>query len=304
MSIIALVSTRLKRGSLINWLQDLYPEVAVQLEVPGLKGRRGRLLIALRNSSLRRARANVVIGSRMADQLLSAGVRADQIHKIPNWTDENAVKPISTGSSVARRNWSIAEGKFVVGYSGNLGRAHETDTLVAAAHLLRHRSDIMFLFVGGGVESEKLRAEAARRGLQNFLFKPHQPRDALSDSLGAADVHWLSLRPQLEGLIVPSKFYGIVSAGRPVIAVSAKQGEIAAAIAQHGCGIVVEPGDGDAFAEAITRLADNPQLRIEMGRRARRASEETYSRNQAFAQWEAVLTNVCSAAGDRVQEPA
>jgi glycosyltransferase involved in cell wall biosynthesis len=93
----------------------------------------------------------------------------------------------------------------------------------------------------------------------------------LKFSLGVADVHWLSLKPAVEGLIVPSKFYAIAAAGRPIIAICSKDGEIARRIRQHRCGDVVAPGDIEALVKAILRVAAESALVAAMGRRTRHA---------------------------------
>jgi colanic acid biosynthesis glycosyl transferase WcaI len=228
----------------INWLQDLYPEVAVELGVPFIN-RAAPVLTSLRDRSLRQAVANVVLEQRMADRLRARAVDAKVIHIIPNWCDDQAIAPISATDNPLRRSWGLAD-KFVVGYSGNLGRAHEFETVLKASERLRDHPRVIFLMIGGG-----------------------QEREALNLSLGVPDLHWISLKPALEGLIVPSKFYGIAAAGRPIIAITAADGDIARLVRQHDCGIVVEPGDSDRLAEAVAALADNPTQVAAMGSRAR-----------------------------------
>ena len=103
------------------------------------------------------------------------------------------------------------------------------------------------------------------------MFKPYQSRDMLSQSLSAADVHLVSLRPELEGLIVPSKFYGITAVGRPAIFIGDTDGEIARLIARYDCGVTVAPGDGAALAGAVHDLAEDPDRRVKLGKNARRS---------------------------------
>src|SRR5208283_778929 len=103
--------------------------------------------------------------------------------------------------------------------------------------------DIMFLFVGGGAQKDFIADTAARRGLDNLLFKPYQPRERLAQSLGAADVHLVTLRPELEGLVVPSKFYGIAAAARPTIFIGNPEGEIGAEVRAANSGLCIRQGD-------------------------------------------------------------
>ena len=136
---------------------------------------------------------------------------------------------------------------------GNLGRVHEFATILNAALRLKDDPRIVFLCIGGGSMFELLSQTVRDRGLQKqFVFRPYQRSDALKYSLSAADVHWISLRPEFEGLVVPSKIYGIAAAGRPIIAITAKDGEIAALVQRHRCGFVIEPGDARALAARLT----------------------------------------------------
>jgi glycosyltransferase involved in cell wall biosynthesis len=143
-SILAMRAAKLRGARLVNWLQDLFPEVAVQLGVPFLRGSVGRCLTSLRDQSLRAAVANVVLGDLMAQRVMSRGISPERVHVIPNWSDDEQISPISHNDNHLRREWKL-EDKFVVGYSGNLGRAHEFDTILAAAELLRDDPRIIFL---------------------------------------------------------------------------------------------------------------------------------------------------------------
>src|SRR5262249_14342425 len=127
---------------------------------------------------------------------------------------------------------------------------------------------------------------------QAFRFVPYQDRLLLKYSLAVADVHWLSLKPELEGLIVPSKFYGIAAAGRPVIAITAKDGEIARLVRGHHCGFVVEPGDAVALADLLLRLCADAAGVAAMGRRARAMLDAHFTRRQAFDRWRALLAEI------------
>jgi glycosyltransferase involved in cell wall biosynthesis len=176
-----------------------------------------------------------------------------------------------------------------VGYSGNLGRAHECETLLGAAERLRGHCDIVFLFIGGGHTVEALKAGFAARGLESLRVRPYQPQAGLECVLSLPDVHWVSLRPELEGLIVPSKFYGICAAGRPVIMVGDTEGEIGRIVKDAGCGMAVAGGDDAGFASAILRLRNDPALRDAMGRRARRLLDDRFSRSRALGQWQELI---------------
>jgi len=287
-SIVAMLVALERRAKLVNWLQDMYPEAAAELGIPLMQGLVGRSLCRLRNISLRKAAANVVVSQQMGERVRLSGVSADRVHVIPNWTNDEEIRPIKRDQNRLRAEWGL-DGHFVVGYSGNLGRAHD-ETLLRAAEQLRHRTDIIFLFIGGGVQFGSLvTAVAARKLQQQFRFLPYQRPELLKYSLSVPDVHLISLKAELEGLIVPSKFYGIAAAGRPVISITSCQGEIAALVRQHACGCVVEPGDGQALADALVLLAANPSQVAEMGQRARKMLDDCFTRKHALASWQRLL---------------
>ena len=282
---------RLRGARRVNWLQDVFPEVAAELGIALGRGTTGRMLAWLRTASLRNAMANVVLGTRMQARVAAMGVDATKIVVIPNWADGTAVRPVPQEANELRAEWGLA-GKFVVGYSGNMGRAHEFGTIVDAADTLRDERDIVFLFIGGGAQKAMIAAASAQRGLANLLFKPYQPRERLAESLGVADVHLVSLRPELEGLIVPSKFYGIAAAARPTIYIGDSDGEIGAEILAAQCGRCVRQGDVAGLVAAIRELRESPDVRESMGRNARRLFDERFAMSIGVRKWRALLRAV------------
>jgi colanic acid biosynthesis glycosyl transferase WcaI len=283
---------RNRRVCVVNWLQDVYPEVAIRLDVRFIRGRIGRLLMRLRDRSLRRATANVVLGSGMANYVASRDVSRASIRVIPNWVDDQAIRPVEPDANHLRREWGLAD-KFVFGYSGNLGRVHEFDTLLAAAERFKARRDLCFLFIGGGFQYARLGQELRRRGLESLaLFKPYQNPSELAHSLSVPDAHWLSLRPEFEGLIVPSKFYGIAAAGRATVSITDPDGEIARLVAQHQCGAVVRPGDADGLADVLDSMISNRALGAEWGRNGRTMIETHFSRKLAIDKWRDLIASL------------
>ena len=271
-SVVAMRAARRGGAVVVNWIQDLCHEVAAGLgiRVPFAK--------SFRDASLRAARINVAIGELMARRVPKPRVRH-------NWADA-ALEPLAHDANPLRRDWSLGDA-FVVGYSGNLGRAHEFDTILGATKLV---PEVRFLVIGGGARL----AEVKKNAPENVEFRPYQPREILSQSLSAADVHLVSLQPQLEGLIVPSKFYGILAVGRPVLFIGAPDGELARLIDEHRCGVVVQPGDVGGLAAAIRKLAHNRADTREMGRRGRALYDSQFAAPIALAEWERILEEAAS----------
>jgi len=286
-SVVASWAAQLRGAVLINWLQDVFPEVLIKLTPGLLPSWMSRLLLAVRNGSLRRARLNVVLGESMA-QHVRQFVAADRIVVTENWADGGCVVPRTVQQSELRRQLGLGQA-FVVGYSGNLGRAHEYATVLDAARRLEWESHIVFLFIGGGARFESLRREVERLGLTNFRFLPYQPRAGLADALAAADVHLACLLPALEGLIVPSKAYGILAAARPLIAIGNPEGELGRLVRTHSCGRAIKCDDGAALATEILRLEGDRAACERMGSAARAAFEKHYSLESALLRWHRLL---------------
>jgi colanic acid biosynthesis glycosyl transferase WcaI len=289
-SIIAMSAARRNGARLVNWLQDIYPETAVELGVPLMRGPVAASLTALRNRSLRQADATVVVGDLMARKVEALGTTPSRVHIIPNWCNDKLIRPVAHSENPLRQAWGLEPSQFVLGYSGNLGRAHEFQTVLAAAERLRNEPHFIFLMIGGGKGFEELARAVKRQDLtRSFRFFPYQEQKMLPYSLAVADAHWLSLNPKLEGLIVPSKFYGIAAVGKPIIAIADKNGEIAQLVQQHGCGIVIAPGNADALVDALRRFSNAPETISEMGWRARAMLDGHFTRQQALQRWSGLL---------------
>ncbi len=302
LSVIAAPIAKMRGARLVNWLQDLFPEVADALYSGGkLSAVLLHTLRKLRNISLRQADMNVAIGEMMAERLRQIDIPAERLCVRHNWADCRAVTPIAPRDNPLRAEWNLGN-DFIVGYSGNLGRAHEFEPILAAIQTIEHDDDrstrpsIRWLFIGGGHAFERLKEEVDKRGLTSVVFRPYQPRSQLAQSLSAADVHIVTLKPELEGLIVPSKFYGTAAAGRPVLFIGASGGEIDRLTKQHNCGRTVANGGGKALADAILALARDPQLTSRMGENARRACEDFYDKSIAIQGWASMLRGLSVAA--------
>ena len=151
-------------------------------------------------------------------------------------------------------------------------RFEEEASRVEAADRLRSRVHLVIAIVGDGARRGALQTMAAARGLTNVRFFPYQPKELLHESFAAADAFLVSLKPGLEGYIVPSKLYGILAAGRPFVAAVDPSCEVATIADQYECGVVAPAGDAGALVSAIGALCNDPAASRRMGENARRAS--------------------------------
>ncbi len=283
---------RLRGAHCVSWFQDVFPDVA---RVAGESTRfryatefLSAVLGRVAATANRRVDAAVVLGHGMQRRMLSFGVRPDRIRLISNWSDLERVQPVAHPDNPFRQQWAPG-GEFIVGYSGNMGVAHDLRPLLDAADRLRDEPSIRFLLIGEGKQCSTLKAFAAARGLSNVSFLPYQPRDQLRLSLSAIDLHVVSLRPSMEGLIVPSKFFGIAAAGRPTLFLGADTGEIATLIEANRCGVTVDETDVDRLTNQIRALAADPERCRAMGEAARTLAEKDFSLSRTVELWANLL---------------
>jgi len=265
-------------------LMDIYPDVAVKSGHVGAGNPLVRLSSWLVRDSWRRADAMLVIGRCMEDRLEGEGIAADRIHLLPNWIDDDAVGPLDHSENPMRAELGL-KGKFVVLYSGNLGVSHTFDEVMETARRLKSRDDIRFIFIGDGSRLKEVIQAKERDGLDNVMTLPFQPFNQLRYSLNLADVHLVTLRPGFEGLVVPSKAYGALATGRPVIYVGEASGEIARMLSESGSGTVVASGDADGLGKTILDYAGDPARLAAEGAVATELTRTVYSKASAMRRY-------------------
>jgi glycosyltransferase involved in cell wall biosynthesis len=287
-SIARVVAARY-RVPLLIVMQDVFPEIAVKLG--RLKSPvSARLLRLLIDPSLRAADRVVVIGETMKRRVEAKGVSAERIRVIPNWGDVASVVPMPHDNDWSRRHKLTK--RFVVMHSGNIGHAQDLDALVRASTFLRDVGDLAIVIVGAGARRADLVRLARLLEADKVDILPYQERSILSQSLSTADVHVVGLAKGLAGYVVPSRVYGILAAGRPVIAATDPESETAQLVAEVGCGVLVPPGNPFALARAIRAAHDGEYDLAEMGRRARAFAESQADRTIAVRRYLDVLSEL------------
>lgn len=288
LSVTAALPLRVRGGHLVNWVMDLFPETAMELGLLKHSTLSGRVALALRNWSMRRSALTICPIERMARFLSSKGIPADRLAVVHHWADKNEILPVDPTVNSLRHAWGLTD-KFVIGYSGNFGRAHEFATVLDAAEQLQEYPDVAFLMIGEGQQRGYVEREVGRRQLTNVIMKPFQPVEHLSESLGAADVHLVSLKPELEHCIVPSKFYGVLAAARPTIFIGDPEGEIANVVRDFHCGLSLSPGEVETLVSSVLLLRNSQVNRNMMGNNARYLMETAYSREFGAAVWQSAI---------------
>ena len=268
--LISLLGTLLKslRGSRhYIWEMDVYPEIAVDLKVLKRRSIVTRLVGTLADMSRKRADGIIALGDEMKARLVARGIPEHKILVAENWAD---------GDEIVPRPFS--EGRLVVHYSGTFGLAHEHHTISEAMRQLRDDNRFRFVFVGGGARRVQLEEFCRAEGIRNAEFRSYASRSELGQSLTEGHVGLITQIPETIGAVVPSKTYGIMAAGRPVLYIGPQGATPARVVEEHRCGWRIEPGDAAGLVRLLERLEQDRGLVREAGVRARRAFERYYDK--------------------------
>jgi glycosyltransferase involved in cell wall biosynthesis len=289
--LIGSILSLLKGTRHVYWSMDLHPDASLALGRMSPRNPVARGLGWLSDLVYRWADQVVVLGPYMAERIIAKGVGPERVATVPVWSRRDEVFPVPREANPLRKSLGLGR-SFVAMYSGNLGLAHRAEEFIEAARRLRGRADVAFLFVGGGPRLGEVRDAKETYSLDNIKILDYFPREQLHHSLGLADVHLISMRPEMTGIVVPGKLYGAMAASRPTIFVGPKRCETADTIRRAGSGITVEPGDVDGLVEALVRLADDPSLVRRMGERARSAFLAGYERRLCCDRWDLLLSGL------------
>ena len=286
----AQLMARLRGASVVSLVQDLYPDIAVALGAIGESSPLTAVWRRVASLSLRSSRRVIVLSDVMKERLTQTyGLPASQVETIHNW----ALQELLAGDPAPMANAFRARhglgDRFVVTYSGNIGAGHCFGAVLDAAERLLPRDDIRFVLIGEGVRRQAVADAVGSRSLSNVMMLPPTAREELPLSLGAANAHLVTMRDGTEGLLMPSKLYGILAAARPVLFVGPEASEVARIVAEGACGEVFSTRDGAGLARTIAAWADAPEEAAIRGQAARRVLDGAFGRERAVDRYEALL---------------
>jgi len=283
LGLLVLGLARLRGSRTILHVHDLQPDAAVEC---GLlrEGLFTRVLYRMEKIIYRLADVVGSIGVGMLDRIREKGVPARKLLLIPNWANEDLVRPLPPQTKY-RSAWGL-DGCFVVLYSGNMGVKQGLTSLLDAAQLLRDRSDVRFVLVGDGAEKTKLQAYVEQLGLQNVQFQPLQPTEDLSELLATADVSVVPQKRGVTDIFMPCKVANLMCSARPLVVASSRATELSRVIVRAQCGVIVPPEDAQALADALVALYEDPQGRARLGERGRAYAEQELSASRVLSGFE------------------
>ena len=279
------------RCRFVAYLQDIHPELGFALR----KMRRTpvtKFLQRLFHAAYRRADRIIVLSADMRRYLQRIGVKPARIKVISNWVDTHRIRPVKEQNRF-RQQWNTGN-RFLVMYSGNLGVCQDLTTILSAAELLRSHGHVQFLLIGNGVSKKSLVEQVADRQLDSVRFDDYQPLSQLHESLSAADLHLVPVEGRAIHFLMPSKLYGILASGTPLIAMAPRRSELARLVEGEQVGIATPPGDPQALADQILWFSQWCPDRDGYGQRARELAVARFDRRHSVRQFSTLLQNVAA----------
>ncbi|MDR5727262.1 MAG: glycosyltransferase family 4 protein, partial [Terriglobia bacterium] len=276
--IIGSVLSTLRRARHVLWEMDVYPDIATDVCFFKKNGMIDRLVGAVLDWSRRRADTIVVLGDDMKARLLARGISEAKIRVVENWADGVEITPLP-----------FPAGPLVIQYSGNFGMAHEAETITGVIERLQNHPDFQFMFVGGGSKRPALMELCRAKDIRNVEFREYCDRADLGKNLAKGHLGLVTQLPQTVGSVVPSKIYGIMAAGRPLLYIGPDHSTPARHVHRFNSGWHIQPGDIDGLEQLLLRLNQNRHLLAEAGARARTAFDQSFDRPIGIARMLEVL---------------
>ena len=293
--LLGLIAHKLRKQRYVILIHDLWPELPAHTGMIKKGGAFYRTIDFLNKLSLKYADGIVVLSERMKQRILDKVPKMNgSVHVIHNWADVNRIFPVKKENNEMLKALRLRDKKVVM-YSGNLGRYQPLEVMIGAAYELRERKDILFLFAGDGGKRQKIQGMAAALDLDNVMFIPFQPLDRLAESLSMADVALIGIYPKNEGVIMPSKLYGLLAVGKPIICVSDSKSEVVEILKTADAGIHSSIDDPKELARKIEEILDNEVRAFEMGENGRRYFLEHFERKKITRKWIDLLQQIMSA---------
>lgn len=275
--LIAFLACWIRNAPMSILVHDVYPEVAVAAGLVRPRSWLVRRIDALMSFLLRKSDTVIVLGRDM-HELIAAKLPAEQHDKIwtiPNWAETDAIRPNDAAGRALLLSFGLGN-KFVIQYSGNMGRSHNVEDLVACAERLEHNGRLHFLLIGSGAKKRWLNDTVADRGLDNVTVRDPLRREQLEAGLNACDVSIVTFVEGMAGISVPCRMYNILAAGKPIVAVCDRHSELARVVEEERIGWVVAPGAVETLAALLETLPNRRTELQAMGKRARAAAEAKY----------------------------
>ncbi|MCC9601245.1 glycosyltransferase family 4 protein [Stieleria sp. JC731] len=296
------------------YLQDIYPDVAVAIGKLRLPYSAELIRNRLRQSYVQASKI-IVLGRCMRRRLIGPtwNVPTEKIELLSNWADCTSLQPVEHINNPFRRRHNLAD-DFIVMHSGNMGLTQRLDVLIEATQDPSWPSHAKLLLVGNGASRDRLleRAKQVDPGGYRIRFAAYQPREKLRESLSAADVHIVSMHEKVAGCLCPSKLYGIMSVGRPIIAVADSETDLCQTVIERDLGWCVQPGSPKLLAQAVAMAeaqangsVEQISISLEQQSRLRKIARTEFDRPVIIERFAQLLGNILiDKTSDEVHSPS
>lgn len=251
--LLGVIGKHLKKARLIYNIQDFNPEQVKAVEFTGNKLILNTMML-MDKHSCKAANKVIVVGRDMIDTLHQRfGEKMVPYAYINNWIDEKEIYPLPEGDAGVqkfRKRYGL-DNRFVMMYSGNIGLYYDLPNLLKLIAQFQQEKEVVFAFIGEGSVLEELKEYQQKHQLENVVFIPYQEKKDLIYSLNAGDVHFVMNAKGIKGVSVPSKLYGVMAAGKPVLGILEEGAEARLIVEEAECGRVVSPEDYEAIRNLI-----------------------------------------------------
>ena len=294
----ALVKKRLK-VPFVYTLQDIFPDSMVNARMTSKGSIIWRIGRKIEDYTYRNADKIIVISKDFKQNIMDKGVPEEKIVIIPNWVDTSSVYPIERKDNVLFSRYNIPKDKYYICYNGNIGHSQDMGVLLGAAKILKGQlSGVRFILVGDGAEKEEVSQRIDDENIDNVIMLPFQPYEDIAHVFSLGDAGLIISKPGIGGSSVPSKTWGIMAAGRPILCCFDLDSELSKLVERVDCGITAKAGDIESLMQAVRWLYGNRNEAADKGKCGWAYVKNNASKDVCTSQYIAVIRGVAGASKD------
>ena len=293
--VLGVLGKWIKGGKLIYNIQDFNPEQTIAVGYA-----KNKLLLntvmAVDKFSCKNSDKVIVVGRDMQETLKNRfnNKKVPSNVFINNWINEKEIYPLEQNHPkiVAFKEKYNLKDKFIIMYSGNIGLYYDLENIIKVIGEFKDREDVVFAFIGDGTVKSKIEEYVTNNNLNNVTFIPYQDKADLIYSLNAADIHWVVNAKGIKGVSVPSKLYGVMAAGKPVLGVLDEGSEARLIVEECNCGVCIEPGNYKEISRNIEYILNNKELIKSLGQNGRKYLEVNLTKDVSINKYKDTILSL------------
>lgn len=293
--VLGVLGKWIKGGKLIYNIQDFNPEQTIAVGYA-----KNKLLLntvmAVDKFSCKNSDKVIVVGRDMQETLKNRfnNKKVPSNVFINNWINEREIYPLDQNHPkiIAFKEKYNLKDKFIIMYSGNIGLYYDLENIIKVIGEFKDREDVVFAFIGDGTVKSKIEEYVTDNKLNNVTFIPYQDKADLIYSLNAADIHWVVNAKGIKGVSVPSKLYGVMAAGKPVLGVLDEGSEARLIVEECNCGVCIEPGNYKEISRNIEYILNNKELIKSLGQNGRKYLEVNLTKDVSINKYKETILSL------------